>query len=35
LGVTDVPLPREERRGLALDGLMDAIAGRFPDLTFD
>jgi NitT/TauT family transport system ATP-binding protein len=35
VGVTDVPIPREERRGPALDGLMDAIAGRFPDLTFD
>ncbi len=35
VGVTDVPHSREERRGAALDGLMDAIAARFPDLTFD
>ena len=35
VGVVDVPLPREERRGAALDALLQDLAERFPSLTLE
>jgi NitT/TauT family transport system ATP-binding protein len=35
MGVVDVPLPRGERRGAALDALLQELAARFPSLTLE
>jgi NitT/TauT family transport system ATP-binding protein len=35
LGTVDVTLPREERRGPALDKLLSNLTARFPSLTFE
>lgn len=35
VGVMEIALPREERRGAALDGLLAEFASRFSDIAFD
>ena len=35
VGVVDLPLPRDERRGMKLDALLQELAERFPSLTLE
>jgi NitT/TauT family transport system ATP-binding protein len=35
VGIVDVPMPRTERRGAALDALLQELAERFPSLTLE
>jgi NitT/TauT family transport system ATP-binding protein len=35
VGAVDLPMPREERRGPALDALLQDLATRYPSLTLE